>query len=45
LIRTEATRSLVDTMMTYMTEASARAAADAEATLGLPANSPAAATP
>jgi peptidoglycan/xylan/chitin deacetylase (PgdA/CDA1 family) len=38
LIRTEATRSLVDTMTTYIDEASARAAAEASATMGLSAD-------
>jgi peptidoglycan/xylan/chitin deacetylase (PgdA/CDA1 family) len=46
LIRTEATRSLVEIMTNYIEEASARAAADVSATLGLPPDHPAtAATP
>jgi peptidoglycan/xylan/chitin deacetylase (PgdA/CDA1 family) len=36
LIRTEATKSLVDTMTTYIEEATASAAADAGTTIGLP---------
>jgi peptidoglycan/xylan/chitin deacetylase (PgdA/CDA1 family) len=40
LIRTEATKSLIDTMTTYVDEAVARAAVEASTTMGLPAYGP-----